>query len=117
MKSAKRKPLFDRLRAGLEEGIRHAKGEITLKTTVLELPDPPPEVRAADVTRIRLENEMSQAAFARLLNVSAKTVQSWEQGTRKPSRAALRLIQVFQRDPAGVFRSLGLRGPSARPRA
>jgi putative transcriptional regulator len=117
MKSRKRKPLFEQIRQGLEEGMRHAKGEIALKTTVLELPDPPPEIRAADVTRIRLENEMSQADFARLLNVSAKTVQSWEQGTRKPSQAALRLIQVFRQDPAGVFRSLGLRGPSARPRA
>ena len=29
---------------GLEEAIRHAKGEIRLKTTTLELPDSPPEV-------------------------------------------------------------------------
>ena len=48
MKSPKvRKPLFDRLKAGLEEGILHAKGEITLKTTTLELPDRPPEIAAA----------------------------------------------------------------------
>jgi putative transcriptional regulator len=42
---------------------------------------------------------MSQAMFARLLNVSPKTVQSWEHGTRKPSQAALRLIQVFEQNP------------------
>lgn len=36
MKSPKdRKPLFERLKTGLDEGIRHAKGEITLKTTTL----------------------------------------------------------------------------------
>ena len=27
-----RKPLFDRLKRGLNEGIAHAKGELTLKT-------------------------------------------------------------------------------------
>ena len=38
------------IRKGLEEGIRWAKGEITLRTTVLVLPDPPPEFTAAEVT-------------------------------------------------------------------
>ena len=75
MKSPKsRRPLFERLKAGLEEGIRHAKGEITLKTTTLELPDRPPEVGAAELTKVRLASGMSQALFARLLNVSTKTV-------------------------------------------
>jgi hypothetical protein len=47
MKSAEnRKPLFERLKTRLEEGIRHAKGEITLKTTTLEAPDRPLEVNA-----------------------------------------------------------------------
>jgi transcriptional regulator with XRE-family HTH domain len=51
---------------------------------------------------------MSQSAFARLLNVSTKTVQSWEQGTRKPSQATLRLIQVLGQDPRSVFQAAGL---------
>ena len=42
---AKRPPLAERIRKGLEEAIRHARGEITLKTTVVEIPDPPPENR------------------------------------------------------------------------
>ena len=38
MKSLKqRKPLFERLKTGLEEAISHARGEITLKTTTLNL--------------------------------------------------------------------------------
>ena len=41
MKSPKRrKPVFEQLKKGLEEAIRHARGEITLKTTTLEMPDP-----------------------------------------------------------------------------
>jgi putative transcriptional regulator len=105
-----RKPLFDRLKAGLEEAIRHAKGEITLKTTTLELPDSPPAVRADELSKLRIESGMSQAVFARMLNVSTKTVQSWEQGARKPSQAALRLIQVFRADPASVLQVVGMSG-------
>ena len=79
MKSPKyRKPLFERLKTGLKEAILHAKGEITLKTTTLEMPDRPPDVRADELTRLRLASGMSQPVFAQVLNVSTKTVQSWE---------------------------------------
>ncbi len=104
----KRLPVADRIRKGLEESIHHSKGEITLKTTTIELPDRPPEVRADELTELRLGSQMSQAVFARLLNVSTKTVQSWEQGTRKPSQSALRLIQVFRQDPGSVLRVVSL---------
>jgi len=104
MKSPKgRNPLFERLKTGLQEGIRHAKGEITLKTTTFEIPDRPPQVGAEELTKLRLKSGMSQAVFARMLNVSTKTVQSWEQGQRRPSQAALRLIQVFRQNPSGLL--------------
>ena len=86
MKSPKdRKPLFKRLKTGLEEGIRHARGEITLKTTALEMPDRPPEIDADELTKLRTRG-MSQAIFARMFNVSTKTIQSWEQGQRSRLR-------------------------------
>ncbi len=113
----KRLPVADQIRKGLEEAIRHAKGEIILKTTTLELPDRPPEIGAEELVKIRLASGMSQAVFARLLNVSPKTVQSWEQGHRKPSQAALRLIQVFRHDPSGLFEVAGMSGPIATARA
>ena len=74
------------IRKALEEAIRHAKGEITLKTTVVELPDPPPEIGAEQLTSLRLGSRLSQAVFTRVLDVSTKTVQSWDHGTRRPSR-------------------------------
>jgi putative transcriptional regulator len=112
----KRLPVAEQIRKGLEEIILYAKGEITLKTTTLELPDPPPEVGANEIARLRLESGMSQAVFARVLNVSTKTVQSWEQGTRKPSQAALRLIQVYRNDPSGVLRVAGLSAANSAAR-
>jgi putative transcriptional regulator len=104
----KRLPVADQIRKGLEEAIRHAKGEMTLKTTTLEMPDRPPEVGAEELSKLRLESGMSQAVFAQVLNVSPKTVQNWEQGARKPSQAALRLLQVYRNDPAGLLRAVGM---------
>lgn len=103
-----RKPLAERLKTSLEEGIRHARGEITLKTTVIELPDEPPEIDAPTLVAIRDQSRMSQAVFARLLNVSPKTVQSWEQGVRTPSHASRRLIQIYSQHPETVCQSVGL---------
>lgn len=107
----KRLSVADQIRKGLEEAIRHVRGEITLKTTTLEMPDRPPPIGPEDLSALRLRSQMSQAVFARLLNVSTKTVQSWEQGNRKPSQAALRLIQVFQYDPDQVLRIAGMSIP------
>jgi putative transcriptional regulator len=92
----------------LEEAILHAKGEITLKTTIIEMPDPPPEFSAKEITSLRLQSGMSQAVFAQVLNVSPKTVQSWEHGQRRPSQAALRLIQVFRQDPSSLLEAVGM---------
>ena len=51
---------------------------------------------------------MSQAVFARLLNVSPKTIQSWEQGQRVPSQAAQRMLHVFQERPEMVLEVVGM---------
>jgi DNA-binding XRE family transcriptional regulator len=54
---------------------------------------------------------MSQAVLAGVLNVSARTVQSWEQGERKPSYSALRIIQLLREHPEAVCEAAGLRSP------
>lgn len=102
-----RKSLFERLKTGLQEGIAHAKGELTLKT--IEVPEPPPEIDAKTLVALREQARMSQSVFAKLLFVSPKTVQSWEQGTREPSRASRRLIQIFTQHPDVVCEAVGLR--------
>jgi putative transcriptional regulator len=98
--------LFERLKSGLEEGIAHARGGLTLKT--VEVPEAPPETDAVTLGALRESAGMSQAVFARVLFVSPKTVQSWEQGARTPSMAARRLIHVFAEQPAAVCRVVGL---------
>lgn len=105
-KTPERPSLFERLKTGLEEGIQFARGELNLRTT--ELPDRPPAVSAKRVVQLRKRLGMSQGVFARMLNVSSKTVQSWEQGERQPSSAALRLLQILDARPRMVYRIVGL---------
>ena len=90
--SKQRPPLFERLKAGLEAAI-----EGRCKETTLSLPDPVRSYTPQDVMGIRARLRMTQAEFAILLNVSVKTIESWEQGLRPPSAAAARLLQVVER--------------------
>ena len=106
MTAKQRKPLFERLQQGLNEGIAHTKGELTLRT--VDIPEQPPEIDAKTLAALRLRAAMSQGVFAKMLNVSTKTLQSWEQGIRKPSDASRRLLQVFSFHPEVVCRSAGL---------
>ena len=106
MPTKTRKPLFERLKAGLGEGIAHTRGELTLKT--VQIPEPPPEIDAKTLVALREAAAMSQAVFAKVLFVSAKTVQSWEQGVRVPSKATRRLIHIFAEQPATVCKVVGL---------
>ncbi len=97
-----RPPLFERLEAGLNDVLAHVQGKKQLKTYTLTLPDPPPTYTAEDIRQLRLRLRMSQPYFSSLLNVSPKTVQSWEQGTHTPSRSAARLLQFIE-DPDALY--------------
>ena len=58
--------------------------------------------QAARVTRVKVPQAaearsrvgLSQQDFARLLGVSARTLQDWEQGRRQPTGAAKTLLRV-----------------------
>lgn len=57
------------------------------------------DIEVSVVTEARKKTGLSQAKFAKLLGVSVKTLQDWEQGRRKPSRAAASLIQIANKRP------------------
>lgn len=89
--------LFKGLKRGLEDALAYSEGKITLKSELIEIPAPPTEYKAKDVKRIRDACNYSQGIFAKILNVSIKTVQSWESGVRLPSHAALRLLEIIDK--------------------
>ena len=51
------------------------------------------------IVRARLKAGLTQGQFAALLGVSRRTLEQWEQGRRKPSRAANTLIKVAELHP------------------
>jgi putative transcriptional regulator len=49
---------------------------------------------------------LSQRVFAKLVGVSVKTLQNWEQGRRQPSGPATVLLTVLVADPEAVLRAV-----------
>ena len=89
--------LFNALKIGFEEAIAHDQGKLDLRSEFIEIPQPPAQYKAADIKKIREKHRYSQGLFARVLNVSIKTVQSWETGQRSPNHAALRLLEIVEK--------------------
>lgn len=94
---------FDDLKGSLTEVLDHAKGEQRLKVT--RFPEPISEMSPAQIKKIRSSLNVSQAVFAAILNVPTKTAISWESGVRRPSRAALRLLDIAKRHPEVLIKS------------
>ena len=94
---AKRK-MFDDLRQALGDALAYERGQkIDLRVT--DIPAPAKMIRPAEIRAIRRSMNASQVKFARLLNVSANTVESWEQGARRPRQAALKLLTIARKRP------------------
>src|SRR3954468_18387517 len=75
------------------------KKKLTLRVSELVLPPRIKRIKAKEIACIRQELNVSQPVFAALLNVPLATARSWEQGKRKPSGAALRLLDLARQRP------------------
>jgi len=60
------------------------------------------KVDISPVAQARNKVGMVQADFAKLMGVSVRTLQEWEQGRRSPSGAAKTLLQVAIRHPEAL---------------
>lgn len=91
----------DELIQALTDVRDHVAGrrKITMRTTTVALPSRVESIRPEEVRAIRRKMKVSQAVFARLLNVPVVTEASWEIGRRNPSGAALRLLQIAKKEP------------------
>ena len=77
-------------RSGLVDNITMKNIE---KLCLPEVKDYPPE----KIISIRKKFKLSQAALASLFNISPSTVQKWEQGRKKPTGAARKLLDIMER--------------------
>ena len=55
-----------------------------------------PKYDAEQIKEIRAKTSFSQAAFAKLLNVSPSSIRQWESGAKKPDGASRKLLQLLE---------------------
>jgi len=52
---------------------------------------------AADIRALRARERVSQAVFARYLNVTTGLISQWERGEKRPAGASLKLLNLVDR--------------------
>jgi putative transcriptional regulator len=56
-------------------------------------------IAASGVRSIRERTKLSQSEFSRLIGVSVKTLQNWEQDRRRPAGPAAALLKIIAHEP------------------
>ena len=79
-----------------------ASGREPAHERALKLPPPVKAMPPKEIRALRARLGCTQMEFAALLNVPKITAISWENGTRKPSGAALRLLAVAKHHPEAL---------------
>ncbi len=59
--------------------------------------EPVKQYTKKEIKSIRERQKTSQAVFASYLNTAPSTIRSWEQGEKKPSGAALKLLNIVDK--------------------
>ncbi len=91
------KEVFDAVMAG-----EPFKGMTVREVEVVD----PPAYTGRDFRETRIRMGVSVIVFARLMGISAKLVECWEQGQKKPTALACRLLERINADPEGYRDSL-----------
>lgn len=80
------------------EFIPQADGTVRRRVTLPDGTVERDEVLPA-IASTRVKAGLSQSQFAKLLGVSVRTLQEWEQGRKQPSGAARTLLKIAQKHP------------------
>ena len=86
----------------LEKGMAHLRRNVRTPIPIAPIKEYAPH----EIKAIREKNQYSQMFFGEYLGVSLKTVQSWEDGTNKPTGTALRIFQILEQDPHALDKYL-----------
>lgn len=87
-------PEMAQFQADLLESVREMKAGTFARST---------PVSVTDALQARARLDLSQSQFAKLLGVSVRTLQEWEQGRKKPTGAAQTLLRVALRTPQALL--------------
>ena len=93
-----KKTLYDDLLQSLKEAKAIAKGDAKASRRF--------RVAEPDAKTVREQIGLSQSEFAKLMRVSVKTLQNWEQHRRSPTGPAAALLKIVSVAPKVALRSL-----------
>jgi putative transcriptional regulator len=111
----KHSEFFELVHGALAEGVEALEAGKTLTTRDVEIPDPPAEMSADEIAAFRKDKlRVSQRVFAGMLNASPNTIHAWEQGRKRPSGIALRLLRLLQSCPEILADEITLRGKNTK---
>ncbi|MBF0366174.1 MAG: helix-turn-helix domain-containing protein [Oligoflexia bacterium] len=97
-----------------KELVQFKKGNISLKQKIIDIPAAPPSFTKEVVRKIRKSIDLTQSAFANVVGVTASAVKNWEQGSKRPSSAARRVLQMLNNDPKTTFMLIAGNGKKKR---
>jgi putative transcriptional regulator len=97
----KRKNVSNELVEAMREAAAIAKGEAK-PAAVRHFPLP----LDVDVRAVRAATGLSRSEFARRFALDPRALQDWEQGRRRPDRAARAYLTVISRHPEAVEEAL-----------
>lgn len=90
--------LFEDLVQSLKEAKAISRGEMRAARRT--------RIDAPDVKAVREQMGLSQSEFARLMRVSIKTLQNWEQHRRNPTGPAAALLKIVTTAPDVALKTL-----------
>ena len=93
-----KKDMFEELMGSVREAGAFLRGE--------KKPSRRFVVSASGVQTIRERTRLSQSDFARLIGVSVKTLQNWEQDRRRPAGPAAALLKIIAHEPQLAVRAI-----------
>ena len=94
--------IFEDMKRALQDAAAYERGE-AVNLRITRIPLRPKKISPREIRRIRQALQASQPLFALYLNVSTNAVRSWEQGTRRPRQAALKLLMIAKKNPKALL--------------
>ena len=86
-----KREMFEELVAGVREAGAILRGQKKPSRRIV--------IGSSGVRAIREQTSLSQGEFARLIGVSVKTLQNWEQDRRRPTGPAAALLRIIAHEP------------------
>ena len=85
----------------------HYEGKKILTLRTFRAVASAPNFTPSQIVKLRETRKLSRPLFAQILNVPPVTVRKWESGERKPSGAALRVLEIMQLQPETLLKLSG----------